>query len=160
MRARPPPPCVRVVDRQRFVPRAKAACARAVRAVGPKLPVVVVLLDDRAVAALHRRFFGERGPTDVITFRDGEICVSAETAAREARARGIPPLHELLLYVVHGALHLKGHDDATAAARARMRAAERRALRRLGLPDVFAKARRAAPPRSPSEGRGGAGAAR
>ena len=128
---------VAVVDRQRFVPRAKAACARAVRAVAPAPPVVVVLVDDREIARLHRRFLGMRAPTDVLTFADGEIVVSAETAAREAHRRGHAPLDELLLYVVHGALHLRGHDDRTKAARARMRAAERRALARLGLGDVF-----------------------
>jgi probable rRNA maturation factor len=132
---------VTVVDRQRAVPRAKAACRRAAELVLQGRPAVVALVDDRAIAGLHARFLGVRGPTDVLTFPGGEgaseIVVSGETALREARARGVAPLHELLLYVVHGALHLMGHDDRTPRARARMRAAERAALRRLGLGDVF-----------------------
>jgi len=99
--------------------------------------VVVALVDDREIARIHERFLDVRGATDVITFRDGEIVVSGETARREAETRGHPPLHELLLYVVHGCLHLLGHDDRTRRDAARMRAAERRALRKLGLPDVF-----------------------
>lgn len=99
--------------------------------------VVVALVDDAEIARVHREFLGIDGPTDVITFPYGEIVVSAETARREADPRGLPPLHELILYVVHGALHLKGYDDRRARDRERMRAAERRVLRRLGLGDVF-----------------------
>ncbi len=130
-----------MVDEQRFVRRAKAACARAVRAVAPRRDVVVALVDDAVIRKLHEEFLGQAGATDVITFRHGEIVVSAETAAREARRRGHPALHELLLYVVHGALHLQGHDDTRPKDRDRMRAAERRALQRLGLGDVFAGGR-------------------
>jgi probable rRNA maturation factor len=128
---------VQVVSEQDFVPRAKAACVRAVRAALPGRDVVVALVDDETIAGLHRRFLGMSGPTDVLSFPEGEIVVSAETAARQAEARGVRPLHELLLYVVHGALHLKGYDDRGAAPRARMRAAERRILRKLGVGDMF-----------------------
>lgn len=127
-----------VVDRQRAVRGAKAACKRAAEAVLGSRKVVVALVDDDTIARLHERYLGVRGPTDVLSFPHGEIVVSGETARREARERGIEPLHELLLYVIHGALHLKGYRDKTAADRKRMRAAERRVLARLGVGDVFA----------------------
>ena len=73
----------------------------------------------------------------MLSFPHGEIVVSADTARREATARGIPPLHELVLYVVHGALHLAGHDDKKPKQASRMRAAERRILNELGYGDVF-----------------------
>jgi len=125
------------VDRQTAVPRAKAACRRAAELVLEDRKVVVALVNDATMAELHERYLGERGPTDVLSFPHGEIVVSGDTARREALARGIRPLDELVLYVVHGALHLAGFDDRSAAARKRMRAAERRILKRLGLGDVF-----------------------
>ena len=126
-----------VVDRQSTIARAKAACKRAAEAVLGSRAAVVAIVDDEEMTRLHRQFLGKDGPTDVLSFPSGEIVVSADTAAREARARGIPPLSELILYVVHGALHLDGHDDNKPKARARMRTAERRVLRELGLGDVF-----------------------
>lgn len=128
---------VSVADRQTAVPRAKAACKRAAERVLEGRKVVVALVDDETIAELHERYLEVPGPTDVLSFPHGEIVVSAETARREAEARGIPPLHELVLYVVHGALHLAGHDDKTPKARKRMRAAERRILTELGYGDVF-----------------------
>lgn len=128
---------VSVVDRQAAVPRAKAACKRAAERVLQGRKVVVALVDDETIAELHERYLGVPEPTDVLSFPHGEIVVSGDTARREAAARGIPPLHELVLYVVHGALHLAGHDDRTPAARRRMRAAERRVLAELGYGDVF-----------------------
>ena len=125
-----------VVDQQTTIPRAKAACKRAAERVLDR-KVVVALVDDRTMAELHERFLGKSGPTDVLSFPHGEIVVSADTAAREARARGIPPLHELVLYVVHGALHLAGYDDKKPKQAARMRAAERKILNELGYGDVF-----------------------
>jgi probable rRNA maturation factor len=67
------------------------------------------------MAELHRRFFREPGPTDVITFQHGEIVVSTETARTQARRFGTSLEHELRLYVAHGLLHLRGFDDKTAA---------------------------------------------
>lgn len=125
------------MDRQRAVKRAAAACRRAAELVLEGRDVVVALVDDRTIARLHERFLGDPTPTDVLSFPHGEIVASGDTARREARARGIDPVHELMLYVVHGALHLAGHRDAKAKDRARMRQAERRALRALGVGDVF-----------------------
>lgn len=127
------------MDQQTAIPGAKAACRRAAETVLGRRKAVVALVDDATMAELHERFLGEEGPTDVLSFPHGEIVVSADTALREAEARGIPPLHELLLYVVHGALHLEGFDDKTEEARRRMRAEERRVLVELGVGDVFAK---------------------
>ena len=128
---------VHVTDQQTFIPRAKAACRRAASAVLGDRKVVVALVDDKTIAEVHGRFLDDPTPTDVISFPHGEIVVSAQTALREARARGIAPIDELTLYVVHGALHLGGHSDCSPKARTRMRAAERRILKSLGLDDVF-----------------------
>jgi probable rRNA maturation factor len=125
------------VDRQRAVRGAADLCRRGAELALPGRDVVVALVDDRTIARLHERFLGEKGPTDVLSFPHGEIVASGDTAWREARARGIDPRHELLLYVVHGALHLAGHRDNGRADRGRMRAAEREVLRRLGVGDVF-----------------------
>ncbi len=81
----------------------------------PVLPnlveVEVALVSDRVIASVHRQFMDVPGATDVITFPHGEIVVSATTAAREAASRGEPVGREVLRYVVHGLLHLNGHDD-------------------------------------------------
>jgi len=126
-----------VVDQQRAIPRAGAACRRAAEAVLKDRKVVVALVDDATIARLHQRYLGVPGPTDVLSFPHGEIVVSADTARREAHRRGIRPIAELVLYVVHGALHLAGHDDKSPKARVAMRAAERRVLKELGYGDVF-----------------------
>ena len=126
-----------VVDRQTAIPRAAAACKRAAEAVLKRRKVLVAIVDDGTIAELHERFLDVPGPTDVLSFPHGEIVVSADTARREGNARGVPPLHELMLYVVHGALHLDGYNDKRPKERARMRAAERRILKGLGIGDVF-----------------------
>jgi probable rRNA maturation factor len=69
----------------------------------------------------------------------GEVLLSADTARREAAARGHCAYHELLLYAVHGVLHLLGYDDHDPAGRRRMRRAERAALAALGIPPVFGR---------------------
>jgi probable rRNA maturation factor len=64
---------------------------------------------------------------------EGEVIVSADTAAANAVECGWPAAAEQLLCVTHGSLHLVGYDDATAAEKRRMRAAEARILRRFGI---------------------------
>jgi probable rRNA maturation factor len=106
----------------------------------------LVFLTDEALAALHGTFLDDPSATDVITFpappgsgAAGDICVSVDRAAAEARRRGCPLTEELTLYLVHGWLHLAGHDDLAPALKRRMRAAEARALRLVrqgpGFPD-------------------------
>ena len=73
--------------------------------------VFVWLISDRRMASLHRKFMNQTGPTDVLTFRHGEIFISVETAKRHARAFGTLLASELRLYIVHGLLHLHGFDD-------------------------------------------------
>jgi probable rRNA maturation factor len=91
----------------------------------------VLLVSDRRMAALHRRFLNQSGPTDVITFEHGEIFISAETARRQAKQFGNPFLRELQLYLVHGLLHLHGFDDRSERDGRRMKAIQEKILKRL-----------------------------
>lgn len=109
------------------------------------LDLSFVVVDDERMAALHERYAHVPGPTDVLSFplaEDpvllGEVVISVDAARREAAARGHPAYDELLLYAVHGVMHLVGHDDHGPADRRRMREAERRALTALGRPSVYA----------------------
>jgi len=104
------------------------------------IPLAVVFVTDRELARLHARHLGDPSRTDVMAFDlgeegggpAGEVFVSVERARAVARARDLAPERELALYVVHGCLHLCGHDDHAPRARARMRRAERAVLARLG----------------------------
>jgi probable rRNA maturation factor len=82
--------------------------------------VCVTLVSDRKIAALHRDFMGIPGATDVITFQHGEVVVSTQTASRVALERGLSFHSELLLYILHGFLHLAGYDDVSAEDFSRM----------------------------------------
>ncbi len=84
----------------------------------------VALVDDAMIDQVHRDFMNVEGATDVITFHHGEIVISAETALRQAAEYHEPPAREVLRYLVHGLLHLAGHDDHDDAARARMEEAQ------------------------------------
>jgi probable rRNA maturation factor len=73
--------------------------------------IVITCVSDKRIARVHREFMSIAGATDVITFQHGDILISADTAAREGHEHGHSLDEELLLYVVHGLLHLNGHDD-------------------------------------------------
>ena len=96
----------------------------------------VALLADPALARLHARYMGDPSATDVVTFPGdrangvaGEVCLSADAAARQAARAGARLSEEITLYLVHGWLHLAGYDDRDPAARRAMRRAEARAMR-------------------------------
>lgn len=92
--------------------------------------VFVLLISDRRMTFLHRKFLGQPGPTDVLTFQHGEIFISVETARRHARAFGNSLLSELKLYIVHGLLHLQGFDDQTPGEARKMKTVQERVFRR------------------------------
>jgi probable rRNA maturation factor len=109
---------------------------RAAALVGLTGTLSVALVDDERMRVVHRDFSGLDETTDVLAFPlapdQSEIVISAETARRNAREREAPVHTEVLLYAVHGALHLQGHDDHDPAGRQRMQAEERRLLEALG----------------------------
>ncbi|MGE4619027.1 MAG: rRNA maturation RNase YbeY [Planctomycetota bacterium] len=83
----------------------------------------ICFVDDEQIAKLHGDFMDDPTATDVITFPleeplegilDGEIVISTDTAIRQATERNCSVLREVYLYVVHGLLHLLGHDDLEA----------------------------------------------
>jgi probable rRNA maturation factor len=145
---------VEIVNRQKLVAVDARWLERVVRRAnaavgGEAAEITVLVVDDRRIAALHDRWMGIPGPTDVLTFDlstgagaglAGDIVVSAETARRVARELGWQARHELAYYVVHGLLHLAGEDDGTPGERRRMRRRERAVMAAVGLP---------APPRRP-----------
>jgi probable rRNA maturation factor len=91
--------------------------------------IAVWLISDRRISRLHRQFLGESGPTDVMTFHDGEIFISVETARRYARKFGNSLMGEIKLDIVHGLLHLHGFDDQTPSDAHKMKAAQEKILR-------------------------------
>jgi probable rRNA maturation factor len=115
-----------------FAKRALVVClnlpARRSNLLAEIADVNVILVSDKRIAEIHRRFLSEPGPTDVITFQHGEIVISAETAARQARQFGTTLDHELRLYFVHGLLHLHGFDDKTAGGAAEMKRRQERVV--------------------------------
>jgi probable rRNA maturation factor len=117
---------------KRFAPHALAQCEAYGLAPGAPLEgleeIEVSILSDRSIAAVHTRFMDIAGPTDVITFEHGEIVLSAQTAARYAAEYGQRLEHELGLYIIHGLLHLNGHDDLAEPAASRMRALQFKVL--------------------------------
>ncbi len=98
------------------------------------LRVDVVFVDDPTFQAMHEEFLDDPSVTDVMAFdytqADGEadpeaeVYVSADRARVVAAERGEASREELLLYLVHGALHLCGMDDHEDGPREEMRAAE------------------------------------
>jgi probable rRNA maturation factor len=100
------------------------------------LRVQLVLGDDTMLRRLNRDFRRRDRTTDVLSFRydgvpgaapgdvDAEVYVSVPQAGRQARERGHGLGSELVLLVLHGLLHVQGHDHHTASEARRMRRAE------------------------------------
>jgi probable rRNA maturation factor len=136
--------------------------ALAVESVPDGAVVGVVFTDDATVHRLNREYRGVDRPTDVLSFglsdlavpageeaetdsdqfilppasgeQLGDVIVSYDTAARQASEHGRAVEHELAHLIVHGTLHLLGHDHAEPAAERRMRAQEDEILTSRGFP--------------------------
>lgn len=127
------------VDRALLARRAR----RALRELGlSRSELSLSLVGDAEIAALNERYRGRRGPTDVLSFSLaegehaerrgsllGDVVIGVETAARQARARRRGLDEEVARLVLHGLLHLLGHDHQRRDEAAAMRALERRLWR-------------------------------
>jgi probable rRNA maturation factor len=107
--------------------------------------LTIALVDDPRIQDLNRGFLGHDVPTDVLSFPAnehdpetrrrylGDVVISLARAAEQAAERGHPVEAEMQLLVVHGVLHLLGHDHAEVGEKDRMWAAQAEALERLGV---------------------------
>jgi probable rRNA maturation factor len=123
--------------------------------------ISVLLCDDATMRGLNATYRGRDRATNVLAFPTlqlasdqalpprsppqrhvllGDIVVAAETAQREAAAEGKPLADHLSHLLVHGCLHLLGHDHQDEAAARRMERLERAILDDLGIPDPYAGA--------------------
>jgi probable rRNA maturation factor len=135
---------VDITNRQKLVRVPSARIKRAVREAcragrWSAESMSIVLVEAGEMRRINREFLGHDYVTDVLAFPfedgdpAGEIVVCPRFAREQALRRNHPTIEELLLYVVHGTLHLAGFRDKKPADVRRMRAAERRALERLGI---------------------------
>lgn len=116
--------------------------------------ISIAIVDDATIHQINRDYLQHDYPTDVISFLLeveggsterlkagrgagktilGDIVLSADTAARMAESVGWSVDAEIVLYVVHGLLHLCGYDDLTKRELPIMRRRERDVLEALGL---------------------------
>ena len=138
-----PQPTVVVLDPKwrGLVPHAERVAARAAAAAGGA--GTVVLSSDRAVKALNGLHRKRNKPTNVLTFEfgtgflGGDIVLALGTVRREAIAAGRPAADHLAHLVVHGALHLRGHDHHHVGDARRMEMEEARILAGLGVPNPW-----------------------
>lgn len=105
--------------------------------------VTVRLVGWRESRRLNEGYRGKAGPTNVLAFPAaapaelGDLVICLPLVHREAREQGKRPLAHLAHLVVHGTLHLLGHDHDQDASARRMETLEARILRRLGFSDPY-----------------------
>lgn len=113
----------------------------------PGIDLSIVIEDDAHLHELNREFLGIDAPTDVLSFPTGEETIDPETgrvylgdiiisfprALDQAKAAGHNVIDELQLLVVHGVLHLLGHDHAVPEEKEDMWAAQRQILINLNV---------------------------
>ncbi len=137
----------------------RALAERAVAAVAAELgldaqdecELSLLFTDDARMQTLNRDWRGKDKPTNVLSFPAfpvrpgdrlppmlGDIAIAHETVEREAAEERKPLAHHLSHMVVHGMLHLLGHDHEDDGEAEIMEDAERRILARLAIPDPYA----------------------
>jgi probable rRNA maturation factor len=128
---------INITELEKFAENALTRCLQLKKGKRTNLrklnAISIWLISDRRISKMHLQFFGDRSPTDVITFRDGEIFISVETARRNAGEFGNSLLSEIKLCMVHGFLHLHGFDDRQPADLKIMKNTQEKILRRMGV---------------------------
>jgi probable rRNA maturation factor len=144
---------------RRTLPDGAALVRRAARAAldgsgsGRAIEVCLVLADDACVRRLNRTYRGIDKPTNVLAFggydkapggiaAPGDVVLAHETVTGEALAGGIALADHVSHLVVHGVLHLLGHDHGRPAETRRMQRIEVAVLAGLGVADPYRRGRR------------------
>ncbi len=114
--------------------------------------LTVVVVDDAQMSDLHRQYKRQDGTTDVLTFDlreppgvgsvEADVVVCFDEAVRQSSAIGHDVRLEVLLYAVHGLLHLIGYDDVDPTEAERMHRREDELLVAVGCPAAYAAAGR------------------
>src|SRR3954469_8982014 len=107
--------------------------------------ISLAVVDDAAMQELNRQFLNHDYPTDVLSFAlqddgdhlEGEVIISADTAAAAAAELGCTAAAEQLLYVIHGVLHLMGYRDKKPEDAQELRLAEAQYLGEFGWEATF-----------------------
>jgi probable rRNA maturation factor len=144
---------VSIASPQEVVPIDRARMREVARAVlagegVAEADISLAFVDNPTIHRLNQRYLQHDEPTDVLSFPlgeggnklAGELVIGAEVARAQAAERGHDVQAELALYVIHGLLHLCGHDDRGPAEARAMRERERHYLAQLGLPDIAPRA--------------------
>jgi len=105
----------------------------------------ISLVGDTAMRALNRKYRGKDRPTDVLSFPLGDeilgdVVISVDSARRQAASYGASLIREIERLLIHGILHLLGHDHHRHDERVRMEREERRLARAIGMPWPYDKA--------------------
>lgn len=134
--------------RARVAPALLRALSRRLRRAARRLHIPpeelavlgVRITDDEEMSALHLRYMGEQGPTDVLSFTGdgpgdlGDLVLDWQAIERQAAApTDAARLDEATVLMVHGLAHLTGHDHRDRVEGRRMHLDERRVLRSLGV---------------------------
>jgi len=110
----------------------------------------IAIVDDQQMSDLHQEFMNISGTTDVLTFDlsddptdfevlEGELVLCTDEASRQAASRGHQTRDELLLYALHGLLHLMGYDDHNDEDYKTMHQREDELLTKAGFDALFAR---------------------
>ena len=87
-------------------------------------PIAVVFFNDEKIKDLNQKYLKRNTPTDVLVFdyraHGAELAISIDTAKRNAQIYHTSLKKEVMLYIIHGILHLCGYDDTTQKAKRKM----------------------------------------
>jgi probable rRNA maturation factor len=141
---------------QGIAERAVAAALTAANVVLPDAEISIRLTDDAEVQALNRDYRGKDKPTNVLSFPQyapdeiarstncegpelllGDVVLALETCAREASEKGLSLADHAAHLIIHGTLHLLGHDHIKDEAAEAMEALEVKALASLGIGNPY-----------------------
>jgi probable rRNA maturation factor len=124
---------------------------RLLGAIGESGALSLTLVGDEAMRALNRDYRGKDAPTDVLSFPMdgtgmpeaserllGDVVISVDTARRQAADYDAPLQDEIYRLLIHGLLHLQGHDHVLAGERRAMERRERQLAEAIALPWPYA----------------------